>query len=139
MTEKRPGPEDTELRENVIARIAVDAMIEVHRELGPGLLESSYRHCLAYELHQRGLNVESEVALPLAFKGVKLDAGYRIDLWIERTVIVEVKSVDALHPIHTAQVLTYLKLTGNRLGLLVNFNEKLVRDGIRRLVNNLPE
>lgn len=128
-----------ELRENVIARIAVDAMIEVHRELGPGLLESSYQHCLAYELHQRGLNVESEVALPLAFKGVKLDAGYRIDLWIERTVIVEVKSVDALHPIHTAQVLTYLKLTGNRLGLLVNFNEKLVRDGIRRLVNNLPE
>ena len=79
------------------------------------------------------------MALPLAFKGVKLDTGYRIDLWIERMVIVEVKSVDKLHPIHTAQVLTYLKLTGNRLGLLVNFNEKLVRDGIRRLVKSLPE
>ena len=128
-----------EIRENEIARIAVNAMIEVHRELGPGLLESSYQHCLAYELRERGLDVESEVALPLAFKGVKLDAGYRIDLWVERTVIVEVKSVDTLHPIHTAQVLTYLKLTGNRLGLLVNFNEKLVRDGIRRLVNKLPE
>lgn len=128
-----------EHRENEIARIAVDAMVEVHRELGPGLLESSYQYCLAHELRQRGLVVDTEVALPLIFKGVKLDAGYRIDIWIVRTVIVEVKSVDALHPIHTAQMLTYLKLTGCRLGLLVNFNEKLVRNGIRRLVNNLPE
>lgn len=128
-----------ELRENAIARVVVDAIIEVHRELGPGLLESSYQHCLAYELANRGLDVEAEVALPLRFKGVKLDAGYRVDPWIERSVIVEVKSVEALHPVHVAQVLTNLKLTGNRLGLLVNFNEKLVRDGIRRLVNNLPE
>jgi GxxExxY protein len=127
------------MTENEIATIAVDAMIEVHRELGPGLLETSYQHCLVFELGSRGLQVEVEVALPLHFKGVKLDAGYRIDIWIERKVIIEVKSVEALHPIHTAQVLTYLKLTNNRLGLLVNFNEKLVKQGIRRLVNNLPE
>ncbi|MCB0808724.1 MAG: GxxExxY protein [Flavobacteriales bacterium] len=126
-------------RENELARVAVDAMVEVHRELGPGLLETSYQHCLAFELGERGLEVETQVALPLAFKGVRLDAGYRIDIWLERRLIIEVKSVEALHPIHTAQLLTYLKLTGNRLGLLVNFNEKLVRDGIRRLVNGLPE
>lgn len=125
--------------ENDIARVAVDAMLLVHRELGPGLLESSYQHCLAYELAERGLAVETEVVLPLTFKGVKLDAGYRIDIWIERKVILEVKSVEALHPIHTAQLLTYLKLTENRLGILVNFNEKLVRDGIRRIVNGLPD
>jgi GxxExxY protein len=90
-------------------------------------------------LDERGLAVETEVVLPLTFKGVKLDAGYRIDLWIERKVILEVKSVEALHPIHTAQLLTYLKLADNRLGLLVNFNEKLVRDGIRRVVNGLSD
>jgi GxxExxY protein len=117
----------------------VDAMVLVHRELGPGLLESSYQRCLAFELDERGLAVETEVVLPLTFKGVKLDAGYRIDLWIERKVILEVKSVEALHSIHTAQLLTYLKLTDNRLGLLVNFNEKLVRDGIKRVVNGLSE
>ncbi|MFN6115048.1 MAG: GxxExxY protein [Flavobacteriales bacterium] len=127
------------LSENEIARIAVDAMVLVHRELGPGLLESSYQRCLAFELDERGLAVETEVVLPLTFKGVKLDAGYRIDLWIERKVILEVKSVEALHSIHTAQLLTYLKLTDNRLGLLVNFNEKLVRDGIKRVVNGLSE
>ena len=126
-------------RENELARVAVDAMVEVHRELGPGLLVTSYQHCLAFELGERGLEVETQVALPLAFKGVRLDAGYRTDIWLERRLIIEVKSVEALHPIHTAQLLTYLKLTGNRLGLLVNFNEKLVRDGIRRLVNGLPE
>lgn len=127
------------LNENEIARVAVDSMLLVHRELGPGLLESSYQHCLAFELAERGLTVETEVVLPLKFKGVKLDAGYRLDIWVERKVILEVKSVEALHPIHTAQLLTYLKLTENRLGLLVNFNEKLVRDGIRRIVNGLPE
>lgn len=127
------------MTENEIARIAVDAMIEVHREPGPGLLESSYEHCLVFELAGRGLQVEQQVALPLSYKGVRLDAGYRIDIWIERKVIIEAKSVDALHPIHVAQMLTYLKLTGCRLGLLVNFNEKLVRDGIRRVVHGLPD
>ena len=127
------------MTENEIARIVVDAMIEVHRELGPGLLESSYEHCLVFELAGRGLQVEQQVALPLVYKGVRLDAGYRIDIWIERKVIIEAKSVGELHPIHIAQMLTYLKLTGCRLGLLVNFNEKLVRDGIRRVVHGLPE
>ncbi|HEY0976665.1 MAG TPA: GxxExxY protein [Flavobacteriales bacterium] len=127
------------MTENEIARIAVDAMLEVHRELGPGLLESSYERCLLYELSVRKVKVEKQVALPLRYKDMDLDAGYRIDIWVERKVIIEVKSVDALHPIHTAQMLTYLKLTGNRLGLLVNFNEKLVRDGIRRVANGLPD
>lgn len=127
------------MSENEIATIAVDAMILVHRELGPGLLESSYEHCLMFELVERGLKVEQQVSLPLRFKGVSLDAGYRIDIWVERKVIIEVKSVETLHPIHTAQLLTYLKLSENRLGLLVNFNEKLVRDGIRRIVYRLPE
>ncbi len=127
------------MTENELATVAVDAMITVHRELGPGLLESSYQHCLAFELIERGLGVETEVSLPLRYKGVKLDAGYRIDIWVDRKLIIEVKSVDELHPIHTAQLLTYRKLTDNRLGLLVNFNEKLVRDGIRRIVHRLPE
>lgn len=99
------------MTENEIARLAVDAMIEVHRELGPGLLESSYEHCLVFELNARGMKLEKQLALPLQYKSVFLDAGYRIDIWIERKVIIEVKAVDTLHPIHTAQMLTYLKLT----------------------------
>ncbi len=125
--------------EDELAAIAVDAMIEVHRELGPGLLESSYEHCLLFELCNRGLKVQQQVSLPLRYKEVQLEVGYRIDIWVERKLIIEVKSVEALHPIHLAQVITYLKLTGNRLGLLVNFNEKLVSKGIRRVVNNLSE
>ena len=127
------------MTENELARIAVDAMIEVHRELGPDLLENSYEHCLAFELRSRGLDVKQQVNLPVLYKGVQLDVGYRLDLWVDEKLIIEVKSVEELHPVHWAQVLTYLKLTKNKLGLLVNFNEKLVRDGIRRLVNGLPE
>jgi GxxExxY protein len=126
------------MTEDEIASIAVDAMIEVHRELGPGLLESSYEHCLMFELSDRGLKVEQQIALPLHYKGMRLEAGYRIDIWVERKVIIEVKSVEALHPVHLAQIITYLKLD-NRLGLLVNFNEKLVSKGIRRVANRMPE
>lgn len=127
------------MTEDELATIAVDAMIEVHRELGPGLLESSYEHCLLFELTERGLKVERQVALPLRYKKVTLEAGYRIDIWVERKLIIEVKSVETLHPIHLAQIITYRKLTDNRLGLLVNFNEKLVSKGIRRVANKMPE
>jgi GxxExxY protein len=109
--------------------------MEVHRSLGPGLLESAYEECLAYELLQSGLMVERQRALPLVYKEVRLEAGYRIDLMIERQLIVEVKSVEALNDVHVAQVLTYLKLSGCRLGLLMNFNVVLLKEGIRRLAN----
>ena len=108
----------------------------VHRELGPGLLESTYEVCLAYELAKRGLAVERQKELPVKYRGVKLDCGYRIDLLVEDKVIVELKAVERLEPIHIAQVLSYLKLSGCNVGLLINFNVKLLKDGIRRLIND---
>jgi len=124
--------------EDRIAKLTLDAAFKVHRALGPGLLESAYVHCLIHELRTAGLSVLHQHPLPLEYGAVKLDAGYRLDLWVENLVIVEVKSVDALHPIHTAQLLTYLRLTGNRLGLLINFNEVLLKDGLRRIANGMP-
>lgn len=112
----------------------IGAGIEVHRQLGPGLLESAYRECLCWELNHRGLTIEREMALPLVYKGVHVDAGYRLDLIVETRVLVELKAVERLAPVHTAQVLTYLKLTGLRVGLLMNFNADVLRDGIVRLV-----
>ncbi len=127
------------VEEDRIAKLILDAAFKVHRALGPGLLESAYVHCLIHELRSHGLSVLHQHALPLEYGGTKLDAGYRLDLWVENIVIVGVKSVDALHPIHTAQLLTYLRLTGNRLGLLINFNEVLLKDGLRRIANGMPE
>ena len=127
------------LGENELAKLALDAAFKVHRALGPGLLESAYVHCLIHELKTAGLNVLHQHPLPLRYADVQLDAGYRLDLWVEGKLIVEVKSVEELHPIHTAQLLTYLKLTGNRLGLLINFNEVLLKQGVRRLANGMPE
>ena len=106
----------------------------VHTALGPGLLESSYEACLFYELQQAGLKVEKQKSLPLVYKEVKLDAGYRIDLMVENRVIIELKSVEALNDVHTAQVLTYLKLSGCKIGLLMNFNVKSLKQGIKRLI-----
>jgi GxxExxY protein len=106
----------------------------VHSELGPGLLESTYRTCLAYELQSDGLVVEAEKRLPLRYKTMDLEAGYRIDLLVENLVIVELKSVDALHPVHMAQILTYLKLSGKTHGLLFNFNARHLKDNYRRVV-----
>jgi GxxExxY protein len=123
------------MTENEISKIIIGAAIEVHKELGPGLLESSYEACLVYELQQQGLNVQQQLALPVVYKGVKLDAGYRIDIMVENKVIVEVKSVDALADIHTAQLLTYLKLKEIKLGLLINFNEVLLKNGLKRILN----
>jgi len=113
----------------------IGAAIEVHRELGPGLLESSYEICLARELELRGISFEFEKPLPLEYKGVRLDCGYRLDLLVSGAVIVEVKSVATLAPIHEAQLLTYLKLTGVKVGLLINFNVVVLKSGLKRLVH----
>jgi GxxExxY protein len=126
------------MNENEIAEIVVESAFRVHRELGPGLLENAYLHCLAFEVAELGVQSEMQVPLPLVYRAVKLDAGYRLDLWVDRKLIVEVKAVDVLHPVHSAQLITYLKLTGNRLGLLINFNEKFLKNGLRRIANGMP-
>jgi GxxExxY protein len=123
--------------ENEISEKIIGCSIEVHKSLGPGLLESAYQECLCYELQKAGLYVEKQKALPLIYKEIKLDAGYRLDLIVENKVIIEVKSIDALNDIHTAQVLTYLKVSGCKLGLLINFNVLRLVDGLKRLVNKL--
>lgn len=122
--------EDNEITEKIIG-----CAIKIHKALGPGLLESAYQACLYYELVKSGLSVEKEKPLPLVYEEVKLDCGYRMDLVIERRIVVEVKSVDALTDIHLAQVLTYLKLSNNRFGLLINFNVLKLKDGVKRIVN----
>jgi len=111
----------------------------VHRELGPGLLESAYEQCLAFELNRRGLQVERQKQLPLIYQGMKIDAGYRLDLLVESQVVIEVKAVERFEPIHEAQLISYLKLSGLNLGFLINFNTRLIKDGIRRLVHKLPQ
>ncbi len=110
------------------------AAIEVHRHLGPGLLESAYEECLCRELHLRGLEFKRQVELPVLYKGLKLDCGYKIDLMVQDTVILELKVVEKLHPIHQAQLLTYMRMTGKQVGLLINFNVPLLTQGIIRMV-----
>ncbi len=117
----------------------IGAAIEVHRALGPGLLESAYEACLAFELIDRGMRVEQQKSLPVTYRGIQLDAGYRLDLLVEDAIIVEIKAVDQLAPIHQAQLLSYLKLSGCHVGLLINFNVKVLKQGIKRVVNNYPE
>lgn len=123
--------------EDLISGKVIQAAIEVHRGLGPGLLDSAYEECLCHELSLQSLKFLRQVPLPVNYKGVSLDCGYRLDLVAEERVIIELKSVRKLEPIHDAQVLTYLKMTGLKLGLLLNFNVSLMRDGIRRIVNGL--
>lgn len=120
--------------EEVISRRVIGAAIEVHRFLGPGLLESAYQTCLAHELGLRGLQFAHQVDLPVVFKGVTLDCGYRMDFVVEGQLVVEVKAVSMIHPVHQAQLLTYLKLGGYRVGLLLNFHAALMKDGILRAV-----
>lgn len=115
----------------------ISAAIEVHRNLGPGLLEFAYEECLSRELGERGVNFERQVELPVCYKGSMLNCGYRLDLIIENEVVVELKVVSSLEKIHEAQLLTYLRLTGKRIGLLLNFNVVLMKNGIKRLVNGL--
>ena len=117
----------------------IGAAIEVHRHTGPGLLESAYEECLCYELSQLGLSFKRQVHLPVVYKGIKLDCGYKMDLVVEDTVVLELKTVDQILPVHTAQLLTYLKLSGKKVGLLLNFNAPVLAKGIKRLVNYFDE
>jgi GxxExxY protein len=123
------------MTEDEIAKIIVQAAYNVHVQLGPGLLESAYETCLVFELNDLGLNVSSQVSLPINYRGVYLECGYRIDILVEGKVIIEVKSVNELNNVHLAQTLTYLKLTNCKLGLLINFNVARVKDGIKRIIN----
>jgi GxxExxY protein len=123
--------------ENEISRIIIEEAIHIHRSIGPGMLETAYVHCVAYRLAKRGLIVSTQVPVPLIFEEVKLECGYRADLVVDRKVVIEVKSVEAIAPVHLAQTLTYLRFLNLKLGLLLNFNTALMKDGIRRVVNNL--
>lgn len=125
------------MTENELSRIVFDCALKVHQSLGPGLLESAYEKCLFYELKKIGLRVEKQKPLPLIYEEVKLDVGYRIDIIVENKLIIEIKSVEALNDVHFAQLLTYLKLTNCKLGLLINFNVSLIKNGVKRVVNNL--
>jgi GxxExxY protein len=124
---------------NQLSSKIIGAAIEVHKALGPGLLESSYQKCLCHELRLRGIPFENEKPFPLVYKGEKLDCGYRLDIVVENAIILELKSCEKIEPIHKAQLLTYLKLSGLRLGLVLNFNVPLMRDGIVRVVNEFEE
>ena len=125
------------MNENELSHLILQCAFTVHTELGPGLLESAYEECLYYELRKTGLNVEKQKPLPLIYEEVKLDVGYRIDIIVENKLIIEIKSVEALNDVHFAQLLTYLKLTNCKLGLLINFNVSLIKNGVKRVVNNL--
>ena len=123
------------MKENEIAAAVVDAAFKIHTTLGPGLFESVYEAALEYELQKRGLRVEHQIGLPVSYEEVKLELGFRVDLIVERKVIVEIKSVEALAPVHKKQLLTYLRLTDLRLGLLINFNVELIKHGVQRVIN----
>lgn len=123
------------MTENEISKVVFDCALKVHQNLGPGLLENAYEECLFYELRKTGLKVEKQKPLPLIYEDVKLEVGYRIDIMIENKFIIEIKAVDALNDVHLAQVLTYLKLSNCKLGLLINFNVTLIKNGIRRVIN----
>ncbi|MFC6097463.1 GxxExxY protein [Flavobacterium qiangtangense] len=125
------------MTENEISNKIIGLAIEIHKKLGPGLLESAYKECLFYKINKSGLFVEKEKAMPLIFEDVKLDCGYRVDLLVEKKLIIEIKSVESLNTVHLAQTLTYLRLGNYKLGLLINFNEILLKNGIRRVANNL--
>lgn len=127
------------MTENEIARIIVDAALKIHRTLGPGLLESVYEATLNWELINRGLRVRRQFPFPVRYEGFKLGIGFRVDLLVEERVIIEIKSVESLAPVHRKQLETYLRLTDKRLGLLINFNEVLIKNGIQRVVNRLAE
>ncbi len=122
-----------------ITRRIIGAAIEVHRRLGPGLLESAYETCLAYELRQIGYEIEQQKSLPIVYKEVRLDCGYRLDLVVEDSVIVEVKAVEQLAPIHDAQLLSYLRLSEKKVGLIINFHVRVLKNGLKRIVNDYPD
>ena len=123
------------MTENEISKVVFDCSLKVHKALGPGLLESAYEECLFYELKKTGLRIEKQKPLPLIYEDVKLEAGYRVDIIIEDEFIIEIKAVEALNDVHLAQLLTYLKLADCKLGMLINFNVTLIKNGIKRVIN----
>jgi len=125
------------MNENELSYQVIGVALDLHRSLGPGLLESVYENALAYDLIKSGLDVKTQVPMPFIYKEIKMETGYRLDIVIENKLIIEIKSVETLAPVHYAQVLTYLKLSGIKLGLLINFNTKILKEGIHRIVNNL--
>lgn len=125
------------MNENELSFKIIGIALELHKNIGTGLLESSYENALAYDLRENGLLVQQQVPMPFIYKEVKMDIGYRLDLLVENKIIIEVKSVEILAPVHYTQLLTYLKLSDLKLGLLINFNSNLLKDGIHRIVNNL--
>jgi GxxExxY protein len=130
---------DEKKRINEVTEQIIGSAIDVHRALGPGLLESAYEACLAFELVSRGLKIEQQRALPVIYRDVKIDCGYRLDLVVEGVVVVELKAIEQILPVHKAQLLSYLKLSGLKAGLLINFHVKMLKDGVVRLVNNFPD
>jgi GxxExxY protein len=122
-----------------ITRRVIGAAIEVHKPLGPGLLESAYQACLAFELRERGFQVEEQKPLPVVYKHVKLDCGYRMDLLVENAIVVEIKAIEQLAPIHEAQLLSYLRLSGKSVGLLIDFHVRILKNGLKRIVNEFPD
>ncbi len=122
----------TKLNEADVSKIVVDCIFKVHKTLGPGLLESAYEECYYYELLQRGLSVEKQKTLPIKYEDIEIEAGYRLDLVIEKQLIIEIKAIERILPVHAAQILTYLKLSNIKTGLLINFNTPLIKDGIKR-------
>ncbi len=125
------------MNENEIAALVVNSAINIHKKLGPGLLESAYKECLFYKLKKLGLSVEREKAMPLIFEETKLDCGYRMDILVENKLVIEIKSVESLNDVHLAQILTYLKLGDFKLGLLINFNVAFLKTGLRRVANGI--
>jgi GxxExxY protein len=125
-------PEEQSMEINQITEKIIGCAIEVHRNLGPGLLESAYEECLVYELRNAGLIAERQVAVPVVYKEIKLECGYRIDILVENTVVIELKTVDGFAPVHEAQILTYMKFASKSIGLLINFNVALLKDGLKR-------
>jgi GxxExxY protein len=123
------------MTENEISKIVFDSALKVHKALGPGLLESAYEECLVYELKKTDLKIEKQKPLPLIYENIKLEIGYRVDIIIENKFIIEIKSVDAINDVHLAQILTYLKLSNCKLGMLINFNVTLIKNGIKRVIN----
>jgi GxxExxY protein len=125
------------MTENELSYKIIGTAMEIHKNIGPGLLESAYENALAFDLQEMGLRVRQQVPMPFVYKDIKMEVGYRIDILVEEKVIIEIKSVEALAPVHFAQTLTYLKLSGLKLALLINFNMKILKEGIHRIVNNL--
>ena len=125
------------MTENEISNIILDEAIKIHKSIGPGMLESVYTHCLSHRLNARGLTIRMEVPVPLVYETIKLECGYRADILVEEKLILEIKSIESIAPIHISQTLTYLRLLNLKLGILLNFNTVLMKDGIKRVVNNL--